>query len=104
MDAESRDVAGKAGMVGKKPKRLPRRLRPGGVRRLDGRSSIYKELHGDYIAVAEQLGGEAQLTPVQRWLIESLAFANAWRRRLETQAVESRSLDVGRYVSLVDRV
>jgi hypothetical protein len=97
-------MAGRKGMKSSKRTSLPKRLRPGGLRELDGRSAVFRELQGDYVAVADQLGGEVQLSPVQRWLAESLVFTNAWRRRIENEAVQTKVLDVQRYVALVDRV
>jgi hypothetical protein len=97
-------MAGRKGMKSGKGTTLPKRLRPGGLRSLDGRSAVYRELHTDYLSVADQLGGEEQLSPVQRWLAESLVFSNAWRRRLEHEAIKTKALDVQRYVALVDRV
>lgn len=97
-------MSGKRGMKSSKAVTLLRRQRPAGLRAYDGRSAVYRELRADYVAVADQRGGEGQLSPVERMLVEALVFANAWRRRIEEQAMKARTLDVARYVALVDRV
>lgn len=91
--------------VSRKPRHLPKRYRPGLIRRLDARSQISRELRRDYEAiVAIHRGAPEDVTPLEGALIESLVFTNAWRRRVEEQAVKSGTLDVQRYVALVDRL
>lgn len=98
-------MSGKRGMKSTKPTALPKRYRPGVIRRLDNRSAASRELRADYDAIVAAHRGDAEnVTPLEAMLIESLVFANAWRRRVEESAVKSTTLDVARYVALVDRV
>jgi hypothetical protein len=85
--------------------RLPRKYRPGVMGRLDQRCAPSRELNADFAAVAVvHRDGPENLTPLDSMLIESLVFANAWRRRMEQAAIENKTLDVPKYVALVDRV
>lgn len=98
-------MSGKRGMKSSKPLALPKRFRPGVIRRLDNRSADFRELNHDFNAIAEvHRGGVENLTPLDAALIESFVFANAWRRRMEEAAINSKALDVPKYVALVDRV
>jgi hypothetical protein len=98
-------MGGKGSGIRKQPRHLPKRYRPGVIRRLDARSAISRELRHDHDAiVAIHRGGPENVTPLEGMLIEQLVFANAWRRRVEEQAVKTGQLDVQRYVALVDRV
>ena len=84
---------------------MPKRYRPGVIKRMDQRSVIARELQGDFDAVADvHRGGVENLTPLDCMLIESLVFANAWRRRMEEAAINTKTLDVPKYVALIDRV
>lgn len=85
--------------------RLPKRYRPGCIARLDQRSAVAREVMRDIEAiVTEHRGGPENVTPLDSMLIESLVFANAWRRRVEEAAINGGVLDVQKYVALIDRV
>jgi hypothetical protein len=92
-------------LVAPRRRTLPRKFKPGVVSRLDQRSAVARELMADFAAIVDvHKGGIDNLTPLDRMLIESLVFANAWRRRMEQAAVDTKTLDVPKYAALVDRV
>src|SRR4051812_3175277 len=66
-----------------RPMTLPDRYVPGFLAKLDGRTEIAQRLRANYVAIAEDLGGEPQLSHVKASLVERFVFLEAVLNKIE---------------------
>jgi hypothetical protein len=83
---------------------LPRAARPGWLKRMDGRSTLTRELHERLAAIADDLGGLDQVSAIERSLIERFIHSEGLAAQIEEAARDGEDFDCARYLALVDRV
>lgn len=83
---------------------LPRKLRPGWLKRMDQRSRIAQTLHARLAEIGGDLGGIEDLTGIQRSLLERFIHAEALAAQIEERARDGCEFDVSQYLAIADRV
>ncbi len=96
-------MAGKRGQSRKRTT-LPARVRPGWLKRGDGRTQIFRALHERLAQLSEQYGGVENLSPVERSLVERFIHVEALAGQSEAKLRDGKHIDVGSYLSSVDRL
>lgn len=94
-----------AGIPGQKATKLlgpPKRQTASWLSRLDGRLAIAQEMRRRYQALVDDLGGEEQLSYMQRSLIERALWLEYWLAEQERALAEGRDFDVGKWVQAVN--
>lgn len=93
------------GIPGQKATKLPgppERQTASWLSRLDGRLAIAQEMRRRYQALVDDLGGEGQLSYMQRSLIERALWLEYWLAEQERALAEGRDFDVGKWVQAVN--
>lgn len=73
-----------------KPQGLPRSYEQGFLNKLDRRTEIARQLKHSYTAIADDLGGEEQLSHVKRSLVERFVFLEAVLQGIERNIAQTR--------------
>jgi hypothetical protein len=84
--------------------RLPKRQRPGWLKRMDQRSRIAQMLHSRLATISDDLGGLPELTGIQASLLERFVHAEALAAQIEERARNGSEFDVAQYLAITDRV
>lgn len=97
-------MGGPSSGVSRKRSVLPRRARPGWLRRMDQRSRVARALHDRLLVIGDDLGGLAELSGIQRSLLDRFLHAEALAAQIEERARNGEPFDTGQYLAIVDRV
>lgn len=93
-----------------KPQTLPTRFEPGFIQKLDQRTETARSLRANYEAVCNDLGGEQELSYLQRSLVERALWMEALMADVEYKMMTARQSDdaalitqlIGRWAQMVN--
>lgn len=83
---------------------VPRAVRPGWLKRMDQRSQLARALNERLAVIGEDLGGLAELSGIQRSLLERFIHAEALVQEIEDRARKGEPFNTGQYLAITDRV
>lgn len=81
-----------------KPEQVPERYRLGWLDALDGRLSLARDLRQRFAEVCSDLGGQDQLSYMQRSLVERGLWLEYWLATQERELAGGNEFDVGKWV------
>lgn len=81
-----------------KPEQVPERYRLGWLDALDGRLSLARDLRQRFAEVCSDLGGQDQLSYMQRSLVERGLWLEYWLANQERELAGGNEFDVGKWV------
>lgn len=81
-----------------KPAVVPEQFTAGFIAELDGRTAIAQDLRQRYDDITADLGGSAQLSYMQRSLVERFLWLEYWLRAEEQRLATGSEFDVGKWV------
>lgn len=88
----------------RKRRTLPKSARPGWLTKMDQRSAPARAMQEALIAVGDQLGGDENITPIERMLMTRLIHSDALAQTIECNARDGKAIDIGQYMAITDRV
>lgn len=84
--------------MGGKQTEVPKQNTAGWLDSLDGRYGLARELRQRFSEVCSDLGGEAELSYMQRSLVERALWLEYWLTRQERELMQGAQFDVGKWV------
>lgn len=77
---------------------IPKQYSAGWLDSLDGRYGLARELRQRFTEICSDLGGEAELSYMQRSLIERALWLEYWLTRQERELMQDAKFDVSRWI------
>jgi len=97
-------MGGRGSGVTRKRTTLPKRVRPGWLKRMDQRSRVARGLHDRLHQIGDDMGGADNMPALARSLTERFVHVEALVQQHEQAAREGKPFDTQAYLALLDRV
>lgn len=84
---------------------LPKVYRPGYLAQLDRRTELFQRLHGNFLNIADDLGGQPELSHIKSSLIERYVFLEAVLHKIESDLANNPDAApelLGRWIQAVN--